>query len=134
MIVFDLRCANGHCFEGWFDSSEDCELQLAQGQITCPNCDQAQVERVPSAVAIKRKALPAKDTESAHRTWREFCQYVQANFEDVGHNFAQEALKLHHGLVDERNIRGVTSEAEEKMLKKEGVSFVKIPMPQQMDS
>jgi hypothetical protein len=43
-------------------------------------------------------------------------------------------LKVHYGQAEERNIRGVTTESEEDMLKKEGVPFVKIPMPQEIDS
>jgi hypothetical protein len=43
-------------------------------------------------------------------------------------------LKVHYGQAEERNIRGVTSEPEEDMLKKEGVLFVKIPMVQEMDN
>jgi hypothetical protein len=62
------------------------------------------------------------------------CRYVRENFEDVGHNFAREALKVHYGQAEERNIRGVSTEPEEDMLKKEGVPFVKIPMAQEVDS
>lgn len=133
MIVFDLRCRKYHRFEGWFDNLDDLENQLAQGRIACPCCGDSNVERVPSAVAIKRKTPPDEDVKSAYKTWRNLCRYVQDNFEDVGHNFAKEALKVHYGHAEERNIRGVTSESEEDMLKKEGISFIKIPMPQEMD-
>jgi len=47
----------------------------------------------------------------------------------VGHNFAKEALKIHYGLAEEREIRGVATEAEEELLRTEGVSFVKVPVP-----
>jgi len=43
-------------------------------------------------------------------------------------------LKVHYGQAEERNIRGVTTEREEDMLEKEGVSFVKIPILQEMDN
>jgi hypothetical protein len=29
MIIFDLACQNGHRFEGWFQSREDFDSQLA---------------------------------------------------------------------------------------------------------
>jgi hypothetical protein len=134
MIIFDLGCANDHRFEGWFDSGDDCYCQLVRGHIACPYCDDINIERVPSPVSVKKTASLPQEKESAYQAWRKLCRYVQDNFEDVGHNFAQEALKLHCGQVEERNIRGVTTEPEEDMLKKEGVRFVKIPMPQELDS
>ena len=30
MIVYDLQCAQGHAFEGWFEGLEDLEDQLAR--------------------------------------------------------------------------------------------------------
>ena len=135
MIVFDLRCANNHRFEGWFDNGYDCEKQLAQGQIACPCCDDTRVERVPSPVSIKKKTSASEgEWKSAYQAWRKVCRYVRENFEDVGHSFAKEALKVHYGKAEERNIRGVTTEREEDMLEKEGVSFVKIPILQEMDN
>ena len=59
---------------------------------------------------------------------------MQDNFADVGHNFAKEALKIHCGLAEERQIRGVTTAAEEETLREEGVPFMKIPMPPQPDT
>ena len=134
MIIFDLRCANNHAFEGWFESSEDFERQFEQGQLACPYCEDLNIERVISPVAIKRKSPSGRGLEDARKAWRNLCRYVHDNFEDVGHNFAKEALKLHYGQVEGRNIRGVTTEVEEDMLEKEGVPFVKLPIPQQVDS
>jgi hypothetical protein len=134
MIVFDLQCSREHRFEGWFDNSEAFECQLEQGQVTCPYCEDTHIEKILSPVAVKRATSPPQERESTFQTWLRLCRYVQDNFEDVGHNFAQEALKLHCGQAEERNIRGVTTENEEDMLEKEGVQFVKIPMPQQLDS
>ena len=134
MIIFDLQCANNHRFEGWFGSGDDFESQSTQGQIACPYCEDICIERVPSPVSIQRKASSSGEWKKAYRAWGEFCRYVKDSFEDVGHNFAREALKVHHGQAEERNIRGVTTESEEDVLKKEGVPFVKIPMPQEMDS
>ena len=60
--------------------------------------------------------------------------YVQENFEDVGTDFAKEALKMHYGVSDPRNIRGVSSEQEEQTLREEGISFFKLPVMQNSDS
>jgi len=35
---------------------------------------------------------------------------------------------MHYGVSEPRNIRGVATEEEEKMLKDEGVEFFKIPI------
>ncbi|HPR08161.1 MAG TPA: DUF1178 family protein, partial [Denitromonas sp.] len=36
MIVLNLRCGNGHAFEGWFSSSDAFETQQAERKIDCP--------------------------------------------------------------------------------------------------
>ncbi len=55
--------------------------------------------------------------------------FVEKNFEDVGTDLAKESLKIHYGVSESRNIRGVTTAAEEKELQKEGIELLKIPMP-----
>ena len=134
MIVFDLRCSKDHRFEGWFDDIDDLESQLAQGRIPCPCCGEIKVERVLSPVSIRKKTSPTDNLKSAYKAWQSLCRYVHENSEDVGHNFANEALRVHYGHGEERSIRGVTTKSEEDMLKEEGVPFVKIPMPREMDS
>ena len=39
----------------------------------------------------------------------------------------KEALKIHYGATEPRNIRGVSTPAEEEILKEEGIEFFKIP-------
>jgi hypothetical protein len=134
MIAFDLECVRGHVFEGWFDSLEAYEDQREKRMVICPYCEEADVRRVMSPVAIKRsnEALPAKGGEESidyPRLAREVVHYLQKNFEDVGANFAGEALKIHYGVTERRNIRGSATDAEEKMLKDEGVDFLKLPVP-----
>ena len=58
MIVFDLGCAHGHRFEGWFPSGEDFERQQGAGLVRCPVCDAAEVSRLPSARVSVRKSAP----------------------------------------------------------------------------
>jgi NADH-quinone oxidoreductase subunit N len=38
MKVLDLRCANGHGFEGWFASEDDFKSQNGRGLVECPLC------------------------------------------------------------------------------------------------
>jgi len=54
---------------------------------------------------------------------------VQNNFEDMGHKFAAEALKIHYGVAERRNIKGSATAEEEETLKDEGIEFFKVPLP-----
>jgi hypothetical protein len=65
---------------------------------------------------------------------RDIIDYVDKNFDNVGCDFAKEALKIHYGVSEPRNIRGISTEQEEKTLKKEGVQFFKFPKPPPLDS
>ena len=65
---------------------------------------------------------------------KEIVDFVEKNFDDVGCDFAKEALKIHYGVEEPRNIRGVSTKEEEKMLKEEGIDFLKIPMPAPPDT
>ncbi len=54
MRVFNLACAQGHAFEGWFSSGDDYERQQADSMIACPLCDSTKIEKKLSAPAILR--------------------------------------------------------------------------------
>ena len=135
MIVFDLECVNGHTFEGWFDDRAHLDRQLAEGSLQCPVCESISVSPKVSAVAVRtsspsrqsRQALQAKQEALAEFTGR-VADFVQKNYEDVGGSFAKEALEMHYGAKEFRNIRGTTTREEEKTLEKEGVSVLKVPV------
>ena len=65
---------------------------------------------------------------------RQLYDYVDQNFDNVGADFAKEALKIHYGVSEPRNIRGVSTKQEEKTLKEEGIQFFKFPMPAPQDT
>ena len=54
-------------------------------------------------------------------------EYVEKNYENVGASFAKEALEMHYGSKEFKQIRGTTTKEEEKTLEKEGVPVFKIP-------
>ena len=56
MIVFDLTCANGHAFEGWFESHTDFEAKRAGRAIACPDCGDVEVTKMLSAPRVNRAA------------------------------------------------------------------------------
>lgn len=132
MISFDLRCANGHTFEGWFKDGASFEEQKKRNLIACPICNNKDIEKVPTTFGILSKSSGSREewaTEVQANFFRQFVAFVEKNFEDVGPRFASEALKMHYGVTEKRNIRGSSTEEEEKMLKKEGIKFYKIPIP-----
>ncbi len=133
MIAFDMECSQGHVFEGWFDSYESFEEQNHKKMVTCPFCDDTDIKRLLSPVAVKRSSpespMPPPEPINYQRLAKEIVDYVQKNSEDVGPKFAAEALKIHYGVTEKRNIRGSATDEEEKTLKEEGVEFFKIPFP-----
>ena len=54
--------------------------------------------------------------------------FLDKHFEDVGTEFYKEALKIHYGETEKRNIKGTATTEEEVILKEEGVPFLKIPI------
>ena len=132
MIAYDLRCINGHFFEGWFEDEKAYMGQKKKGLVTCPVCDDTAVSRVPSTFAIKSSqtvSKPGRSQSQLAALSQQIVDYVQKNFDDVGCDFATEALKIHYGVKEPRNIRGTSTEEEEKTLKDEGIQFLKIPIP-----
>ena len=134
MIVFDLECLNGHTFEGWFEDKDDLEKQQDQGILTCPVCDTTSVVQKQHLIAIKKSshntsqnALQAKQEAMAELT-EKVAEYVEKNFEDVGASFTKQALKMHYGAEEYRNIKGTTTKEEDKILAKEGVPVFKVPV------
>ncbi|MEA3547794.1 MAG: DUF1178 family protein [Thermodesulfobacteriota bacterium] len=144
MIAFDLACACGCQFEGWFQNHADFTRQHEEGLIPCPECGEiGHIRKLLSPVAFLGKGgqeLPViatddhdPETKTAENMLR-MIQNVIKKFENVGADLAKEALKIHFGVTEPRNIRGVATEEEEAELKKEGIELLKIPLPEKEQS
>ena len=138
MIIFDLKCDNGHKFDGWFKDRQAFIEQNSQKLVACPICNSCGVEIIPSSVTImgkdSRSAGKVEGKEiSPVKALQMLRQYVDKNFEDVGNKFAEVALKIHFGEEEKRNIKGTTTPQEDDNLREEGVQFIKISLPK-MDS
>jgi len=127
MIAFDLMCGNGHIFECWFKDSTSYEEQKEEGIINCPICNDTQIEKVLSPFMVKKGVSEKKQEVDATQVLQAIQNFVDKHFEDVGVNFTREALKIHYGETEKRNIKGTATSDEETLLKKEGVQFLKIP-------
>lgn len=132
MIAYDLQCENSHTFEGWFEDEKEYRRQKRKEMISCPVCETVSVSRIPSTFAVKSQ-LVSREVQDQQKALAEVgkkvAEYVDKNFDDVGTDFSKEALKIHYGASEPRNIRGVSTKDEEKTLKEEGVQFFKFPMP-----
>jgi hypothetical protein len=135
VIAFDMECSKGHRFEGWFNSLASFEEQSARKLVSCPICSITRVKRVLSAVAVKNSSRQDKGEEKETaaidytRLAKEIVDYINNSFDDVGSQFTQEALKMHYGVTEKKNIRGSATSAEEKVLKQEKIEFFKLPVP-----
>ena len=137
MIIYDLRCANEHRFEGWFRSATDFEAQINRHLVSCPHCDSQDVRRVPSAIAIGRHG-PAKTDGSREMAtspagtqiiaaYRELVRTLIANSDDVGDRFAEEARKIHYDGAPDRSIHGTATQDDLSSLADEGIPVIGLP-------
>jgi hypothetical protein len=155
MKVLNLRCANGHGFEGWFSSDDDFMDQNGRGLIGCPMCDDQVISRMPSAprlnlsgarepraVAAAPPPAGASDAAAAkpaspalpapadlQAAWLGAVRELMSRTEDVGTRFAEEARRIHYGEAQQRGIRGQASPEERAALQEEGIETVAFPVP-----
>ncbi len=157
MKVLDLQCSRGHVFEGWFASHDDYESQRERGLLTCPVCEDAQVSKMLSAPRLNLghgtpmqvpaetdhppaqpvnatseaavQALAQMSPQQMQAAMLKMVRHVMAHTEDVGHRFAEEARKIHHGEAEERSIRGQASREETEALLDEGIDILPLPVP-----
>jgi hypothetical protein len=142
MKVLNLRCANGHGFEGWFASDDDYMDQNGRGLVECPLCADRVITRMPTAPRLnlsgaREPAAPpappaAADEAGAHlqAMWMQAVRHVLATTEDVGPKFAEEARRIHYGETPQRGIRGQASPDERAALQDEGIEVMPLPIPE----
>ncbi len=145
MIVFELACAAGHRFEGWFASADEFARQTGDAMVRCPVCDTAEVVRIPSArvrvgkgAAVKRTRKAKPDTAAdPERVTDAIAGVTPENLaklrelirstENVGRRFPEEARKIHYEEVPARTIRGQASREETEALEEEGIEVSSLP-------
>ena len=151
--VFDLQCENDHLFEGWFGSHEDYDLQQSRGLLTCPMCQNANIEKRLSAprlnvghfdaeqrasegssvsTGVSREAVVVSSPEALQLAQIQAAIMQQMrelvrNTENVGATFAEEARRIHEGESEERPIRGTATPEEREALIEDGIAVVALP-------
>lgn len=149
MILYALKCANDHGFEGWFRSSEDCERQIKRRAVECPECGSTEVEKAIMAPSVARtdkseaprpqlpapappagppaQGAPAAPPPNPEKFFAALRRHVEENFDYVGEDFPEEARKIHYGETDDRPIYGEASHEEARELIEEGVDVAPLP-------
>jgi hypothetical protein len=150
MIAYDFCCDKDHSFEMWFKDAATYERQAKRKLISCGICGSTKVKKALSAPAIsgtrsQNKAAPelpkayathpeAQKIAALMGQLAELRKQVEANADDVGDRFAEEARKIHYGEVEKRNIYGEASDADAEALAEEGIEFARIPWVRRADS
>ncbi len=139
MIVFDLRCGNDHEFESWFANSEAFEKLKKAGEVACPVCGDAKVEKALMAPAVSGTKKKSSEMAAMHAgqyisAIRELREKVEQNCDYVGDKFPEEARRIHYGETEKRNIYGEASPDEAKALVDEGVEVQAIPWAPKADA
>jgi hypothetical protein len=153
MIVFDLNCAQGHRFEGWFGSSSDFDKQQEGGLVACPECGSQEVGKAPMAPAVPRKAnqvsaaraiqksegneerqpvmqgtLPPEVAVALAKLAKAQEKALQGS-KWVGEKFADHSRAMHYGERDMEAIHGQASLEEAASLIEEGITIAPLPFP-----
>ena len=135
MIVYNLRCADGHEFEGWFKDSAAFDAQAGAVKLVCPVCNSRKIEKAIMAPAVAGAKKADLSAPEEMRKMRQFMtglrKYVQDNAEYVGPRFAEEARKIHYGETEERQIYGESTVKEAVELVEEGIDVA--PLPPDLD-
>src|SRR5260370_15767003 len=122
MILFSLRCSSGHEFEAWFRDGDGFEDQLKAGEIACPHCGDAQVEKAVMAPRIgrSRDQTPALSPAQMRTALVELRRQIETKCDYVGQGFAEEARRIHYREVDPHGIYGEASPEESRELAEQG--------------
>ncbi len=145
MILYQLRCFDGHEFEAWFKNSSAYDTQAAGGDVSCPYCASSDVTKAimaPNITPSRSKAIaPAGDQNIGQKAEERALEVaekileavdtlrteVETNFDNVGDQFANEARRIHYGEADERGIYGEASDQESTDLDDEGIDVYRLP-------
>ena len=129
MIVLNLTCGAGHTFEGWFASSDAFEVQVAQGRVNCPHCNDSEISRLPSGAHIRKPGSSSTVAEDALTVSGliERLLHLAETSEDVGSRFPDEVRRIHFNEAPPRSIKGQATVSEAQELLEEGIPVFPVP-------
>ncbi len=134
MIKFSLSCTDSHSFEAWFDSSAGFDAQKQRGDIHCPVCGSASVDKslmAPSVMTARKRESVRVAAHVAEADMQEMMRklrkHLTENAEHVGDRFAEEARRIHYDEAEKRGIYGEATSEEVRSLLEEGIEFHPLP-------
>jgi hypothetical protein len=157
MILYRLRCSQGHEFDSWFKDSKTYERQEKKSLVGCAVCSDIKVARALMSPRLGTKGnkkatavtpveappvAPPPEVQQAQQQMAALTRQmpkelrealvkarseIEKNCEHVGTQFAEEARKIHYGESDKRGIYGETSDKEAEELAEEGIEFGRLP-------
>jgi hypothetical protein len=161
VIHYQLQCAGGHEFDGWFKSSASFDRQASRGLLECPRCGGHEVARAMMAPRIGGKSRGRSEPEVAAAPvstavtpavpspgtavggpmpaevrvmLAKIRREIEARCDYVGPDFAAEARRIHDGEAAPRGIYGEASAAEAEALAEDGITVGRIPWVPLADS
>jgi hypothetical protein len=139
VISYNLICADGHEFEGWFKDSAAFDTQAEKGVLNCPVCGDDEVKKAIMAPSVKTSVTKAKgrqevspeaakpDVQKLRQFMAGYRKFIEEHAEYVGPKFPEEARKIHYGESEERPIYGESTLNEARELVEEGIQIAPVP-------
>ena len=135
MILYNLKCTNGHNFNSWFASAETFDKLSELGQLSCEVCGCSEIKkdlmspRLQSESKNKKfkKNMLVKPHSEAEKILKDFKEKIEKNSENVGRNFAKIAREIHDGDAPERSIIGEATPKETLELIEDEIPVTPLP-------
>lgn len=140
MIQYNLKCAEGHSFDSWFQSADAFDKLAASGLLSCAVCGGIGVEKAIMTPRVRAARDAAKTPEPdakpgplslpaspAEQALSEFRRKVEENADYVGKDFVTEARAMHDGDTPERSIYGEAKLDDARKLLEDGVPVAPLP-------
>ena len=135
MILYNLKCTNGHNFNSWFASAETFDKLSRLGQLSCEVCGCSEIKKdlmsprlqTESKNAKFKKNMLVKPHSEAEKILKDFKEKIEKNSENVGRNFAKIAREIHEGDAPERSIIGEATPKETLELIEDEIPVTPLP-------
>ena len=135
MILYNLKCTNGHNFNSWFASAETFDKLSRLGQLSCEVCGCSEIKKDLMSPRLQtgskntkfKKNMLVKPHSEAEKILKEFKEKIEKNSENVGRNFAKIAREIHEGDAPERSIIGEATPKETLELIKDEIPVTPLP-------
>lgn len=128
MIVYDVRCDEGHGFEGWFADAEAFATQRDGGLIPCPYCGSKSVERALSVPRISGTGERPNIAEVAQQLAKLQGEMLKGS-QWVGDDFSRRARAMSDGDEPQATIHGQATLGDAKALHDDGIKVMPLPFP-----